>query len=174
MFRNIQLKIIVVFFLIGIIVITGLGLVYIQSINDLEINLTNKEIGTVGELAEYIEQMRNTNITALIVAGVVFLIAGILIAIVLSRFVIYPINKLIKSGIVFIDDELIDYICSLPSDVIYECLSVTPSINCSKIEERILKLSSSDILYNYCLNFVGPDERFKKALLKYQLLQLTR
>ena len=42
MFRSIQLKIIVVFFLIGIIVITGLGLVYIQSINDLEINLTNK------------------------------------------------------------------------------------------------------------------------------------
>lgn len=77
------------------------------------------------------------------------------------------LNKLIKSGIVFIDDELIDYICSLPSDVIYECLSVTPSINYSKIEERILKLSSSDILYNYCLNFVGPDERFKKALLKY-------
>ena len=105
MFRSIQLKIIVVFFLIGIIVITGLGLVYIQSINHLEINLSNKEIGNIEELAQYIEQMRNTNITALIVAGVVFLVAGILIAIVLSRFVIYPINKLIKSAEKITEEE---------------------------------------------------------------------
>ena len=105
MFRSIQFKIIVVFFLIGIIVITGLGLVYIQSINNLEINLSNKEIGNVGELAEYVEQMRNTNITALIIAGIVFLISGILIAIVLSRFVIYPINKLIKSAEKITEEE---------------------------------------------------------------------
>ena len=105
MFRSIQLKIIVVFFLIGIIVITGLGLVYIQSINHLEINLSNKEIGNIEELAQYIEQMRNTNITALIVAGVIFLVAGILIAIVLSRFVIYPINKLIKSAEKITEEE---------------------------------------------------------------------
>lgn len=98
MIRSIQFKIIVVFFLIGIIVITGLGLVYIQSINDLEINLSNKEIGNIEELAQFIEQMRNINITALIVASVIFLVGGILIAIVLSRFVIYPINKLIKSA----------------------------------------------------------------------------
>ena len=105
MFRSIQLKIIVVFFLIGIIVITGLGLVHIQSINHLEINLSNKEIGNIEELAQYIEQMRNTNITALIVAGVIFLVAGILIAIVLSRFVIYPINKLIKSAEKITEEE---------------------------------------------------------------------
>ena len=84
MIRSIQFKIIVVFFLIGIIVITGLGLVYIQSINDLEINLSNKEIGNIEELAQFIEQMRNINITALIVASVIFLVGGILIAIVLS------------------------------------------------------------------------------------------
>ena len=105
MFRSIQFKIIVVFFLIGIIVITGLGLVYIQSINNLEINLTNKEIGNIQELAEFIEQMRNTNITALIVAGLVFFLGGILIAIVLSRFVIYPINKLIKSAEKITEEE---------------------------------------------------------------------
>ena len=96
MIRSIQFKIIVVFFLIGIIVITGLGLVYIRSINNLEINLSNKEVGNIEQLAEFIQQMRNTNITALIISGIVFFIAGILIAIVLSRFVIYPINKLIK------------------------------------------------------------------------------
>ena len=105
MFRSIQFKIIVVFFLIGIIVITGLGLVYIQSINNLEMNLSNKEIGNIEQLAQYIEQMRNMNITALIIAGVVFFVSGILIAVVLSRFVIYPINKLIKSAEKITEDE---------------------------------------------------------------------
>ena len=105
MFRSIQFKIIVVFFLIGIIVITGLGLVYIQSINHLEVNLGNKEIGNMEELAQFIEQMRNMNITALIIAGIVFFVAGILIAIVLSRFVIYPINKLIKSAEKITEEE---------------------------------------------------------------------
>ena len=91
MFKSIQFKIIIVFFLIGIIVITGLGVAYIHSINDLETNLENKEIGDMIELTQYIQQMRQTNITSLIVAGVIFAIGGVLIAIVLSRFVIYPI-----------------------------------------------------------------------------------
>ena len=105
MIRSIQFKIIVVFFLIGIIVITGLGIVYIHSINNLEINLNNKEIGNMEELAEFIQQMRNINVTALIIAGIVFVIGGVLIAIVLSRFVIYPINKLIKSAEKITEEE---------------------------------------------------------------------
>ena len=43
MFKNIQLRIVIVFFLIGIITIAGLGTVYINSINVLENNI-NKEI----------------------------------------------------------------------------------------------------------------------------------
>ncbi len=105
MFRSIQFKIIVVFFLIGIVVITGLGLIYIQSINNLEISLSNNEIGNIEQLAQHVEQMRNINITALIVAGIIFLISGILIAFVLSRFVIYPINKLIKSAEKITEEE---------------------------------------------------------------------
>ena len=98
MIKSIQFKIIVVFFLIGIIVITGLGVTYIQSINHLEVNLENKEIGNIEELTAYIQEMRNTNITSLIIAGILFALGGISIAIVLSRFVIYPINRLIKSA----------------------------------------------------------------------------
>ena len=105
MFKSIQFKIIIVFFLIGIIVITGLGVAYIHSINHLETNLENKEIGDMIELTQYIQQMRQTNITSLIVAGVIFAIGGVLIAIVLSRFVIYPINKLIKSAEKITEEE---------------------------------------------------------------------
>ncbi len=105
MIKSIQLKIIIIFFLIGIIIITGLGLVYIKSINSLEINLGNREIENVTELTDYVQQMRKTNITALVVAGIGFAIGGILIAIILSRFVIYPINKLIKSAEKITEEE---------------------------------------------------------------------
>ncbi len=105
MIKSIQFKIIVVFFLIGIIIITGLGVVYINSINNLEINLSNREIGNLTELTQYIQQMRHINITALSIAAIVFFIGGILIAIVLSRFVIYPINKLIKSAEKITEEE---------------------------------------------------------------------
>src|SRR5699024_9870342 len=42
---------------------------------------------------------------SLVIAGVVFAVGGILIAIVLSRFVIYPINKLIKSAEKITEEE---------------------------------------------------------------------
>ena len=103
--KSIQLKIIIVFFLIGIITITGLGAVYIHSINALEMNIGTNEIGNITELEDYIHQMRQTNITSLVIAGVVFVVGGILIAIVLSRFVIYPINKLIKSAEKITEEE---------------------------------------------------------------------
>ena len=105
MIKSIQFKIIIIFFLIGIIIITGLGLVYIKSINNLEINLSSGEIEDVSELSGYVQQMRETNITALVVAGIGFAIGGILIAIILSRFVIYPINKLIKSAEKITEEE---------------------------------------------------------------------
>ena len=105
MIKSIQFKIIIIFFLIGIIIITGLGLVYIKSINNLEINLSSGKIEEVSELADYVQQMRETNITALVVAGIGFAIGGILIAIILSRFVIYPINKLIKSAEKITEEE---------------------------------------------------------------------
>ena len=105
MIKSIQFKIIIIFFLIGIIIITGLGLVYIKSINNLEIHLENQETVNTVELANYVEQMGKTNITALVVAGIGFAIGGILIAIILSRFVIYPINKLIKSAEKITEEE---------------------------------------------------------------------
>ena len=45
-----------------------------------------------------INQIHVNTTTTLVIAGVIFAIVGIIIAIVLSRFVIYPINKLIESA----------------------------------------------------------------------------
>ena len=105
MFKNIQLRIVIVFFLIGIITIAGLGTVYINSINVLENNINSQTTQNIGQVIEYIQQMKSTNITAIIVVGIIFAIGGLLTAIILSKFVIYPINKLIKSAEKITEEE---------------------------------------------------------------------
>ena len=49
--------------------------------------------------------MKSTNITAIIVVSIIFAIGGLLTAIILSKFVIYPINKLIKSAEKITEEE---------------------------------------------------------------------
>lgn len=97
MFKNIQFKIILIFFLIGIIIISGLGISFLNSIQLVSGKLESGQVPR--EQVELILNMiqQRTAIT-LIVAGVIFAIIGIIAAIALSKFVIYPINKLIKSA----------------------------------------------------------------------------
>ena len=97
MFKNIQFKIILIFFLIGIIIISGLGISFLNSIQLLNLKVENGQVSSVQveEILNIIQQ--RTSIT-LIVAGIIFAIIGIIAAIALSKFVIYPINKLIKSA----------------------------------------------------------------------------
>ena len=98
MFKNSQLKIILVFFLIGIVIISGLGITYLNSINNLKVQVNNGQIQDVEQLTDYLQIMHYHNVISLIIAACVFAIGGILIAIFLSKFVIYPMDKMIKSA----------------------------------------------------------------------------
>ena len=104
MFKNIQFKIILIFFLIGIIIISGLGISFLNSVKLLNFKVENGQVSSeqVETILTTIQQ--RTSIT-LIIAGVVFAIIGIIAAIVLSKFVIYPIDKLIKSAERITDED---------------------------------------------------------------------
>ena len=104
MFKNIQFKIILIFFLIGIIIISGLGISFLNSVQLLNFKVENGQVSSeqVETILTTIQQ--RTSIT-LIIAGVVFAIIGIIAAIVLSKFVIYPIDKLIKSAERITDED---------------------------------------------------------------------
>lgn len=92
MFKNIQFnKIILVLFLIGMIVISGLGIFFLNSLNIL-----NEQIQT-GQTVN-MQELQNKTIWILGIAEVAFAIVGILTAILLSKYLIYPIDKLIKSA----------------------------------------------------------------------------
>ena len=105
MFRNVQYKIILLFFLIGIVIIAGLGIFFLNSLNLINGEL---ELGNIESQEQFLNLIQNletnTKIT-LAICAVIFTIVGILIATFLSKFVIYPINKLIKSAEEITDED---------------------------------------------------------------------
>ena len=105
MFKNMQFKIILIFFIIGIVVISGLGITYLNSVNKIQTQIENGDISQIEQIDNELEIMQKNNVTALIIAGVTFTVGGILVAIFLSRFVIYPIDKLIKSAEKITEEE---------------------------------------------------------------------
>ena len=98
MFKNIQFKIILIFFLVGIIMIGGLGTFYIYSLNTINSQIEAGQVVEIGQLTEQINSIKISTKAALLICAIVFFVIGILIAAFLSKFVIYPINKLIKSA----------------------------------------------------------------------------
>ena len=92
MFKNTQFnKIILVLFVIDMIVISGLGICFLNLLESM-----NEQI-QVGQ-AIAIQEWQNKTIVILVVTGMVLAIIGILAAVFLSQYIIYPISKLIKSA----------------------------------------------------------------------------
>ena len=83
MLKNIQFnKIILALFVIGIIIISGLGIFFLNSLNVLNQQI---EAGQVVEM----QDLQNKTIWVLGISGVVFAMVGIATAIFLSKFIFY-------------------------------------------------------------------------------------
>ena len=108
MFKNIQFKIILIFFLVGIIMIGGLGTFYIYSLNTINSQIEAGQVVEIGQLIEQINALKINTKAALLICAIVFFVIGILIAAFLSKFVIYPINKLIKSAEKITEEDIKD------------------------------------------------------------------
>ena len=74
------------------------GCFYMYSLNVLNNAIENGSLDNLVQISDIITNVRYNTFIALIMCTVVFLVVGILIFIFLSKFVIYPINKLIKSA----------------------------------------------------------------------------
>ena len=95
MAKNIQFKIVLIFFIIGITIISGLGIFYINFLNTIQAQIGEV---TVNEIQQIINNTRTNINTVLIISGIVFTIITIFIAMFLSKFFIYPVNKFIQSA----------------------------------------------------------------------------
>ena len=98
MFKNTQFKIIVIFFVVGIILIGTLGAFYIYSLENVKMQIATNTVTEVGQVSQEINQIKHNTVISLGIVVIVFAIIGCLISAFLSEFVIYPINKLIKSA----------------------------------------------------------------------------
>ena len=74
------------------------GCFYMYSLNVLNNAIEDGALDNLVQISDIITNVRYNTFIALIMCTVVFLVVGILIFVFLSRFVIYPINKLIKSA----------------------------------------------------------------------------
>lgn len=99
MLKKVQFnKIILVLFMIGIMIMIGLSVFFLQLLNNLNIQIQNGQVISIQEL-------ENKTIWALGISGIIFALVSILMAIFLSRYIIYPINRLIKSAEKITEDD---------------------------------------------------------------------
>lgn len=98
MFKNSQFKIITIFFIVGIILIGTLGTFFIYSLQTIINQINSNSISNVNQILQEVMQLKHNTFVSLGVIAIVFAIIGCLISAFLSEFVIYPINKMIKSA----------------------------------------------------------------------------
>ena len=90
MFKNTHIKTIITFLILGVVIITALGIVQIQSLNGINSNLL--------EVEEKISQAIQNTMQITIVLDIVYSVLCLLIAIITSRIVDKPITKLLKDA----------------------------------------------------------------------------
>lgn len=102
MFKSTQIKIIFMIFMLGIILIGGLGMFFYHSLDTINLSTQNNEqienAQASSQIESQVEQIKTQTKWALGIVAGIFTIMAILISLFLSKFVIYPINRLIKSA----------------------------------------------------------------------------
>ena len=98
MFKSTQFKIILVFFLANIIIVGGLAVFFMNSLDYLNLQIVNGQVQNLEQVSQTLVEIIAQTTNSVIIAGILFALIGIATAAILSKFVIYPINKLIKSA----------------------------------------------------------------------------
>ena len=91
--RNIQTKIVLIFFILGIILIAGTGLSYIYMLKNLEA-ITGSQV----EMIDTINKQINQTKFIMIISTAVYIVISILVGYFVSKALVSPMKKLIKSA----------------------------------------------------------------------------
>lgn len=97
MIKSIQIKIVMVFMILGIVVITGLGLTFIG-----QLNYVNSQVETTDMTSTQIQQLLTSQMEQIrkiiYVSLVIFTVLIIILAIFMAKVIIKPIARLVKSA----------------------------------------------------------------------------
>ena len=95
MYKNIKTKIIIVSVLTGLILLGSLSFLYLKSITEIQKVVTTTN--SISEVVSEIDVILLQSKTSIIIISALFILVTILISLFLSRFVICPKNKFIRS-----------------------------------------------------------------------------
>lgn len=96
--KKVQFKVILIFFLIVIILIGGIGVYTLNSLNQLYFSIESNQLNDLDAIETHITNIQSNIIFALVGTGIALAVIGVLLSMFLSKFVVYPINKLIKGA----------------------------------------------------------------------------
>ena len=91
--RNIQTKIVLIFFILGVVLITGTGIGYMYMLRGLEANFESQL-----EMAEIINEQINQTKCVMAISTGVYIIISLLVGYFVSNSLVSPMRKLIKSA----------------------------------------------------------------------------
>ena len=99
MFKRTHIKIIMAFFIIGLILITGLGIINVLNLNDIKMQVASIEAAT--EIEKRIEYL----IKITVVLDAAYSLICIIIAVIFSKILNKPIIKLISDAEKIVSNE---------------------------------------------------------------------
>ena len=108
MVKNVQLKIILIFIVLGVLIITALGFVGIYELNSIKTKTQEYSIAETEEIIKHIDEQISTTTFATVISIMVYSVISILIGYFVVKSIIAPITKLIKSAEKIAAGEAID------------------------------------------------------------------
>lgn len=108
MLRNIQIQIILIFTILGVITITGMGMIFSKHLEDLNEKISADEIQSTQQAKEAISQEIGQIKKITIYSLGAFAVIAIIVGIVVSKIVVSPIAKLTKSAKAIAEGKKVD------------------------------------------------------------------
>lgn len=102
MFKKTHIKTIMTFFIIGLVIITGLGIINVLNLNDIKIQISN--INAEIQIEQRMEKLIKFTITLDIIYSIICIVMAIIFSKVLNK----PIIKLISDAEKMVSNEKID------------------------------------------------------------------
>ena len=105
MAKNIQWKIILIFFFLGMITIVGTGIFFIYILEQMNPQISGMPIDSTEKLAELVSAQIDQTKIVIVLMLLLFGVITVLVGIFVSKSAIKPITKLIKSTKKIVEEE---------------------------------------------------------------------
>lgn len=98
MIKNIQIKIILIFFVLGVVIISGLGFFFINMLEQVNPQVSGQIIRDTEELSQIVMTQISQTKILILVAILVFCFITLLVGIFVAKVVVSPISRLVKNA----------------------------------------------------------------------------